>query len=66
MATNCLSRTRRKFVKPIVISEQYDIGKTKLYSMFKMSEFQEAIIKTGEHSIRVDQDKFYEILEKIY
>lgn len=66
MATNSLSRTRRKFVKPIIIAEQYSIGKTKLYEMLKKPEFKESIIKTGENSIRVDQDKFYELLEKIY
>ncbi len=66
MATNILSRTRRKFVRPIVIAEQYDIGKTKLYEMLKRPEFKEAIFRTGENSIRIDQDKFYEILEKLF
>ena len=66
MATNILSRARRKFVKPTVIAEQYDIGKTKLYQMLKMPEFREAVKKLGDNTIRVDQDKFYEISEKLY
>ena len=66
MATNLGSRTRRTFVKPSKIIEQYDMGKTKLYEMLKKPEFKEAIMKIGENSIRVDQDKFYEILEKLY
>lgn len=59
-------RSRRTFVKPKKIAEQYDIGKTKLYEMLKKPVFSEAVIKVGEDSIRVDQDKFYEILTQEY
>lgn len=66
MATNICSRTRRNFVKPIKIAEQYEIGKTKLYEMLKKPEFEEAVKRIGKNTIRVDQDKFYEVLEKLY
>lgn len=59
-------RTRRNFVKPAKIANQYDIGKTKLYEMLKNPVFSEAVIKVGESSIRVDQDKFYEVLTQYY
>lgn len=66
MATNTCSRTRRNFVKPGVIAEQYQIKKTKVYELLKMSEFRPAIKKISDRTIRVDQDKFYEILEELY
>lgn len=59
-------RSRRNFIKPAKIAEQYDIGKTKLYEMLKNPVFSEAVIKVGEDSIRVDQDKFYEVLTQYY
>lgn len=66
MATNICSRTRRTFIKPLELKEQLQIGKTRLYELLKKPEMQDAIIKTGEKGIRVDRDKFFEILEKLY
>ena len=59
-------RSRKNFIKPAKIAKQYDIGKTKLYEMLKNPVFSEAVIKVGEDSIRVDQDKFYEVLTQYY
>lgn len=66
MATNACSRTRRNFVKPIKIAEQYDISKAQIYEILKNPIFADAVVKIGDKGIRVDQDKFYEIREKYY
>jgi len=66
VATNICSRSRRNFVKPKVIQEQYQISKTQVYKILKMPEFEECIKKVGEGCIRIDQDKFYEISEQVF
>lgn len=66
MATNICSRTRRTFVKPSKIAEQYDISKAQIYKILAMPVFAEAVIKIGDKGIRVDQDKFYEIREQYF
>lgn len=66
MATNTCSRTRRAFVKPSKIAEQYDISKAQIYKILALPVFEDAIIKIGDKGIRVDQDKFYEIREQYY
>lgn len=66
MATNICSRTRRTFVKPLELKEQLQLGKTRIYELLRKPEMQKAIIRTGEKGIRVDRDKFFEILEKLY
>ena len=66
MATNICSRTRRNFVKPIKIAEQYDISRPQVYKMLSLPIFAEAVIRIGDKGIRVDQDKFYEIREQYY
>lgn len=66
MATNICSRTRRNFVKPIKIAEQYDISKAQAYRLLSLPVFSEAIEKVGDKTIRVDQDKFYEIRKQYF
>lgn len=66
MATNICSRTRKNFVKPNKIAEQYDISKAQIYKILSLPVFADAIIKIGDKGIRVDQDKFYEIREQYY
>lgn len=66
MATNCLSKTRRKFATVKEIAEQYSVTVQDIYKKLKLPIFEEAIIKIGNRGIRVDQDKYYEILERTY
>lgn len=66
MATNICSRKRRNFVKPVELREELQVGKTRIYELLKKPEMKEAVIKTGEKGLRVDKDKFFEILEKLY
>lgn len=66
MATNICSRTRRNFVKPSKIAEQYDISRAQVYRLLSLPVFSEAVEKVGDNTIRVDQDKFYEIRKQYF
>lgn len=66
MATNICSRTRRKFVTVKELAEELSTTVQQVYRILKESEMEQATKKIGKIGIRVDKDKFYEILEKIY
>lgn len=66
MATNICSRTRRNFVEPKKIAEQYDISVKQVYKLLSLPIFDEAKKKVGTRCTRVDQDMFYEISEKYF
>lgn len=66
MATNICSRSRRKFVEPKTIAEQYSISVKQVYKLLSLPVFDEAKIKVGPRGIRVDQDRFYEISEQYF
>lgn len=66
MATNICSRTRRNFVKPSKIAEQYEISRAQVYRLLSLPAFSEAVEKVGDNTIRVDQDKFYEIRKQYF
>ena len=66
MATNILSKTRRNFVKPSKIAEQYDISVKQVYKLLSLPIFTETIEKAGTRCIRVDQDRFYEIRKQYF
>lgn len=57
--------SRKRFVEPKVIIEQYNLSPSKVYEMLKKKEFSEAVVTIGKNK-RVDQDKFYEIITQIY
>ena len=64
--SNVLNKTRRSFVKPIKLAEQYDMSRAQIYKLLSLPVFSETIVRIGTKTIRVDQDKFYEVLEKYY
>lgn len=66
MATNICSRTRRKFVTVKELAEELSTTVQQVYRILKEPEMTGATKKIGKIGIRVDKDKFYEILEKIY
>lgn len=61
-----LKRSRRRYVKPKTIMEQYEISKPQVYKILRMPEFQDCIKKVGSKTIRIDQDKFFEISEQVF
>lgn len=46
--------TRRNFIKPTKIAEQYDISRQEVYKILKLPVFAESIVRIGDKSIRVD------------
>lgn len=66
MATNICSRSRRIFVEPKKIAEQYDISPKQVYKLLSLPVFAETKIKVGKRCTRVDQDRFFEIAEQYF
>ena len=64
--TRLQEKARKKYVKPRQFAEQYDISKSQLYRILNMQEFQEAIIKVGEKTKRIDIDKAFEIMQQVF
>ncbi len=66
MATNMLSKKRTKYVTAKELAEELSTSLQQIYRIFKRPEMQEATVKIGEKAVRVDKEKFYQILEQIY
>lgn len=66
MSTNICSRSRAKYVKPLDLVKQFSISKAQVYRILARPEMAEAVIKMGDSTIRVDQDKFFKISQQIY
>ena len=64
--TKLQEKARKKYVKPRQFAAQYDISKSQLYRILNMQEFQEAIIKVGEKTKRIDIDKAFEIMQQVF
>lgn len=59
-------KARVKYVTPKEFKEQYSLSKAQAYKLLKLPEMQEAIMKVGEKGLRVNLDKAFEIMQKIF
>lgn len=66
MATNLCSRSRRKFSPVKELAEELSTTVQQIYRILKEPGMEIAVQKIGKSAIRVDKEKFYEILEQIY
>lgn len=66
MATNMLSKKRVKYATAKELAEELNTSLMQIYRIFKRPEMQVAIVKIGDKAVRVDKEKFYEILRQIY
>lgn len=66
MATNICSKRCPKYSTVKDLSIELNCCVQQVYRILKRDEMKPATIKIGTAGIRVDKDKFYEILEKIY
>lgn len=66
MATNICSRSRKSFVSPKKLAEQYDVSDKQIYKLLAMPIFAKAIKRLGTRTIRVDQDLFAEINDQYF
>lgn len=64
--TRLSEKARVKYVTPKQFMEQYQLKKSQAYKILARPEMQEAIIKTGERSIRVNLDRAFEIMQQIF
>ena len=66
MATNMLSKTRRQFCTVKTIAEELDVKVQGIYRILKNPAMSECVQKIGPAGIRIDKEKFYDLLGKVY
>lgn len=64
-ATKLQEKARRKYVSAKDFQKQYSLSKSQAYRILAMPEMQEAVIKTGVRSKKVNLDKAFEIMQQI-
>jgi len=64
--TRLQEKARVKYVTPKEFKEQYSLSKAQAYRLLAMPEMQEAIIKTGEKSKRINLDRAFEIMQQLF
>lgn len=64
--TKLQERARIKYVTVKQFQEQYSLSRPQAYKILAMPEMQEAVIKTGEKSKKVNLDRAFEIMQQIF
>lgn len=64
-ATKLQEKARRKYITVKDFQQQYALSKSQAYRILAMPEMQEAVIKTGVRSKKVNLDKAFEIMQQI-
>lgn len=57
---------RAKYISPAEFIKQYSLSKSRGYQILALPEMQEAILMVGEKGKRVNVDKAYEIMIKLF
>ncbi len=65
-ATKLQQKARKKYATVKEFSEQYHMSIAQAYRVTTLPEMQEAIIKTGVKSKRIDLDRAFEIMQQIF
>ena len=65
-ATKLQERARKKYSTVKDFQEQYSLSRAQAYKILARPEFDEAKIKAGERSIRIDLDRAFEIMQQIF
>lgn len=65
-ATKLQQKARVKYITVKEFQEQYSLSRAQAYKILAMSEMQEAIIKVGEKSKRINIDRAFEIMQQIF
>ncbi len=66
MSTNICSKSRAKYSTIKQFAEQYAMSLPHAYRILSLPVFQEAIIKTGTRSKKVNSDKAFEIMQQYF
>ncbi len=64
--TKLNEKPRAKYVTVKEFAKQYSMSKAQAYKVLAMPEMQEAVIKTGEKSKRVNLDRAFEIMQQVF
>ena len=59
-------KARKKYVTVKDFQNQYSLSRAQAYKILARDEMKDAVIKTGEKSIRVDLDLAFSIMQQIY
>lgn len=66
MATNVCSKSRTKLSTVKEIAEELGCCVQQIYKTLKRPEMESCIRRIGTAGVRIDKEKFYEIMEQIY
>ena len=66
MATNLCSRTRPKFATVKELAEELSTSVQQIYKILKEPAMEQVVKRIGTAGVRIDKEKFYEILNQIY
>lgn len=59
-------KARAKHVTVKEFQEQYSLSRAQAYKILAMPEMEDAIMKSGVKSIRVNLDRAYELMQQIF
>lgn len=65
-ATKLQQRARKKYITVKDFQNQYSLSRAQAYKILARPEMEEAKIKTGEKSIRINLDRAFEIMQQIF
>jgi hypothetical protein len=64
--TRLQEKARAKYITVKDFQEQYSLSRAQAYKILAMPEMEEAKIKTGQKSIRINLDRAFEIMQQIF
>lgn len=64
--TRLQEKARVKYIAVKEFQEQYSLSRSQAYKILAMPEMQEAVVKMGQRSKKVNLDKAFEIMQKIF
>lgn len=65
-ATKLQEKARIKYITVKDFANQYSISRAQAYRIIARPEMQEAVIKTGVRSKKINLDRAFEIMQQIY
>ena len=64
--TRLQEKARAKYIAVKEFQEQYSLSRSQAYKIVAMPEMKEAVIKSGTRGKKINLDKAFEIMQKIF
>lgn len=64
--TRLQEKARAKYITVKEFQEQYSLSRSQAYKIVAMPEMKEAVIKSGTRGKKINLDKAFEIMQKIF